>query len=392
MVPVSGAGGRPNIGVIGASARAAVMSLHRAGHTPWAVDLFADRDLCRLARTRRCPMHLYPQGLVDHAADFPPGPCLYTGGLENFPRIIADLAQARPLWGNPPEVLAKVRDPFWLADTLARQGLPIAPVLPGYSPVPPGRWLRKRLGSSGGLGVRFASASGDSPRHAEGTYLQQFLPGPSLSAVFFSDEARLNLLGVCEQLIGEGWLGASGFLYCGNLGPITPPAAGLSDFRRIGQTLHQHAGIRGLWGVDAILYQGRPVLIEVNPRYPASVEVLELAFQRSAWADLWDMTEPGKPEGAVGKGVVFAPGRIVFPGEGPWEEVLLEPFAPWRVPRYADIPAAGEVIEAGQPVLTVLVTGQTIEQCRGRLQSEAREVLIRLGWQAREEVRERDDE
>lgn len=392
MVPASGAGGRLHIGVVGASARAAVMSLLRAGQTPWAVDLFADRDLLRLAKTRRCPGPHYPQGLVDLAVDLPPGPFIYTGGLENFPRIIADLAQARPLWGNPPQVLEKVRDPFWLANTLARQGLPIAPVLPGHARVPPGRWLSKRFTSSGGLGVRFASTSGDPPHQAEGIYLQRFLHGTAISAVFFSDEAGLYLLGVCEQLIGESWLGASGFLYCGNMGPITLPAAGLSDFHRIGQTLHQHAGIRGLWGVDAIFHQDRPVLIEVNPRYPASVEVLELAFQRSAWADAWEVTEVAMPDWVVGKGVVFAPGRIVFPGEGPWEEVLLEPFAPWQVPRYADIPAAGEVIEAGQPVLTVLATGQTIEQCRGRLQSEAREVLTRLRWEAKEEVRERDDE
>ena len=39
----------PIVGVVGASARAAVHSLGRAGFATWAVDLFADRDLARVA-------------------------------------------------------------------------------------------------------------------------------------------------------------------------------------------------------------------------------------------------------------------------------------------------------------------------------------------------------
>ena len=49
---------------------------------------------------------------------------MYTGGLENYPDVIAAIAAERPLWGNGPDVLAKVRDPFALAAVLARPDLP----------------------------------------------------------------------------------------------------------------------------------------------------------------------------------------------------------------------------------------------------------------------------
>ena len=98
----------PAVGVVGASARAAVMSLARAGYAAWTVDLFADRDLKRIAPCVRCPLAEFPEAIPELADRFPPGPVLYTGGLENYPDVVAELAMRRPLWGNGPDVLRRV--------------------------------------------------------------------------------------------------------------------------------------------------------------------------------------------------------------------------------------------------------------------------------------------
>src|SRR5437660_693977 len=84
--------------IVGASARAAAFSALRAGLEPWCLDQFADADLCA-----RCPAvlvrpRLYPRGLVALARKAPPGPWLYTGGLENRPRLVRRLTRERPLW------------------------------------------------------------------------------------------------------------------------------------------------------------------------------------------------------------------------------------------------------------------------------------------------------
>ena len=137
------------VGVVGASARAAVHSLARAGYSAWAVDQFADRDLTRMAACALCPPGSYPDALPELAAQFPPGPVLYTGSLENHPHVVTELAARRELWGNPPDVLTQVRNPFALLPALAACGFAVPRLIPPGEPCPcDGRWLRKPLRSA----------------------------------------------------------------------------------------------------------------------------------------------------------------------------------------------------------------------------------------------------
>ena len=92
----------------------------------------------------------------------------------------------------------------------------------------------------------------------------------------------------------------------------------------MGATLAASFGLIGLFGVDLILRDDVPWPVEVNPRYTASVEVLELALGRSLLADHARAcdAEPTGPVMApvalrprfVGKLIVFAPTRCRFPG------------------------------------------------------------------------------
>lgn len=366
-------GALPPTGVVGASARAAVHSLARAGLAAWAVDLFADRDLKRVAACAVCPFPGYPAALPRLAAQFPPGPVLYTGGLENHPHVVAELAAARDLWGNPPAVLERVRDPYAVSEALAAAGFAVPrPVPPGHPCPAAGRWLRKPLRSAAGLGIRFVNpGEAASPHH----YFQEFVAGPAMSAIFVNDA----LFGVTEQLIGEPWLHAGGFAYCGNVGPVEPPP-GVAD---LGRVLVAAFGLTGVWGLDFVLKGGVPYPVEVNPRYTAAVEVLEHGLGRAAFQD--PSPEPPPPGGegelsppfpgreggtgglgsAIAKAIYFAPHPLAFPAAGPWDADLAGDFDPWTVPAFADIPEPGTVSEPGQPVLTMFSDG------RDRLQSRA---------------------
>jgi predicted ATP-grasp superfamily ATP-dependent carboligase len=372
--------GRQAVGVVGASGRAAVGSLLRAGFSAWAVDLFADRDLRRTAPCTRCPADDYPAALPKLTESVTPGPVLYTGGLENHPAVVGELAARRPLWGNPPEVLNAVRDPLRLCDILHRNGFGYPRVLAPGDPMPgDGCWLRKPLRSAGGLGIRFWRP--DDERSAS-HYLQEFVDGPAMSAVYASTATRCVLLGVTEQLIGEPWLHALPFRYAGNIGPVAIDQALASELTLLGCRLVIGAGIRGLWGVDFILHHGRPFVVEVNPRYTAAAEVLEPADTASglSWhAAAFGVGEfpppaPTPSERVIGKAIYFAPRRLVFPQSGPWDADLRGDFDPWRLPAFADIPEPGEVIEPGHPVLTFFAAGSTADECRSRLQSTAAEL------------------
>ena len=83
--------------IVGASARAAAFSALRAGLAPWCADLFADADLAARCPAVAVPFDQYPHGFLKIVRQAPPGPWLFTGGLENHPKLIDRIACDRPV-------------------------------------------------------------------------------------------------------------------------------------------------------------------------------------------------------------------------------------------------------------------------------------------------------
>lgn len=330
--------------LIGASVRAAAFSALRAGYRPWCADLFGDVDL-----RQRCPVETiaaarYPEGVLELLDRAPPGPIVYTGALENAPALLAELQERRALWGNGPEVVSRVRRPEYVETLLRRAGLPVPATVPGAT----GRWLLKPRAGAAGVGIRFWDGQRvQSPRH----YFQEFIDGESGAALFVG----ARFLGASRQLIGMDWLHAGPFRYCGSVGPWGLSASACATLAEIGRVLAS-AGLRGLYGVDFVLRDDVPFPVEVNPRYTASVEVLEYATGVEAMSLHCDDFRPSQRRAraagsdgsaSVAKAVYFAPWTFPFPSAGPWLDRLDDP------PAFADIPAPGEVIERGHPVLTL---------------------------------------
>src|SRR5437762_1340035 len=79
---------------------------------------------------------------------------VYMASFENHPRAVRALAANRVLWGNPPAVLARARDPRRLARVVGEAGLPRPRVrLTQPAPGVRGGWVVKPLHSGGGDGV-----------------------------------------------------------------------------------------------------------------------------------------------------------------------------------------------------------------------------------------------
>jgi predicted ATP-grasp superfamily ATP-dependent carboligase len=163
-------------------------------------------------------------------------------------------------------------------------------------------------------------------------------------------------------------------------------SAAESCWSALGNELANAFHLRGLFGVDAILRDGVPWPIEINPRYTASVEVLERSLQLPSL--LWhrDVFEqrpllafrPLPTPTIQGKAVLYARYTIAFPGDGPWK-ASLEAGADLDAVEYADIPHVGETIEQGQPVLTLFASAATAETCQAKLRENA-EALDRRLW------------
>jgi predicted ATP-grasp superfamily ATP-dependent carboligase len=146
----------------------------------------------------------------------------------------------------------------------------------------------------------------------------------------------------------------------------------------MGRALAAGFGLVGLFGVDLVLLDGEPWAVEVNPRYTASVEVLELALGRSLLAehvracapDALSSVDPaadrpGARPPVVGKMIVFSPTACRFPRIADPADPTGEPFA---VPHLGDVPDRGTPFEAGEPVLTLFSHGQSVAACRRRLE------------------------
>ena len=347
--------------IVGASARAATQSAHRAGWQPFVVDLFADEDTSALGPVWQCPLADYPHGFVALAAQAPPGPWMYTGGLENYPDVVHAISRSRELYGVRPEVLKSIRDPFLLRTLVTMPTTRRS----SESLDSTKRWLRKPLRSSGGFGIEplrvAAPASGP-----DEYYSQERWEAPSYSALFlFNEQCLPSFIGVCAQLIGEPWLHAPAFQYCGNIGPIPTDDRLKQKLQEFGNAL-QPLGLQGLIGIDFLRTGDELFVLEVNPRYTASVELYEQssgesllrahiqAFQTSPPSPLF-VAERGK-QNIHGKAVLYAEHSFVVADDHPW-----------RGPAFADIPMVGSTISEGQPVVTLFASGDTETECRERL-------------------------
>jgi len=315
--------------LIGSSVRAAAMSAIRKGEVPYCIDLFADRDLVRIAETVRCPIADYPHGLPRLLAAAPDLPWDYTGGLENHPDSIAEMRTVRPLVGNPPEVLKLVRDPFWLAEMARTFGFrfPATALDPDDLG---GATIRKPFRGSGGRGISLSRE-----RHPDYYFQQLMDPAGMLHSAVYRDG---TFAGESEQFVGQQ-PGEPEYGWCGGTTEPVRRIAPACEVRPFLDFLVERSGLRGDFGFDLLRRtDSECYLLEVNPRYTSSMEIVEFTTASQYCR----------------KQILFAERRMVFPADGPWMRTLDEPFDPNRLPEFADIPHPGEVIEAGWPILTML--------------------------------------
>lgn len=353
----------PNVLIAGASARAAAFSAFRGGLSVAAADQFADCDLALVADATE--IGEWPQGVLDWAATFPKQiPLIYTGGLENEPQLLHDLQRQRPVLGIVGERLESVRNPEKLQGLFASDGIRYAETyqhIPNESPANP--YLVKRRKSGGGRGIRVWEGTSLSPDE----YLQRFYEGESYSAAYLAQAGECELLGVARALTPHAD-SRDPFRYQGSV-TVDLASGDQGQLRAIGNCLAKN-GMQGVFGVDYIRTGGNDgewTVLEVNPRYTASMELHELRSGRSFVADhlrsfgYRRLSLRKRPVNALyfGKRIVYAP-RQLRSGE-----FRLPVQSEVRVGDYsiADIPAAGAIHQMGAPICTVIVAAESSEAC-----------------------------
>ena len=359
--------------VAGVTTRPIAASAARAGWTVTAVDAFGDLDLRACARVialRREDGGFDPSAAVTAARNIPADAVSYSSNFENHPSAVTALAEGRRLLGNPASVLERVRDPIGLMLALRRHGFE-TPETRARAPRVAGgtrRWLLKPRRSGGGHGTKAWRPGRPVGRHQ---YLQQRISGTSGSIMFLADGKRAQVLALSRQIVGDRAFGARGFRYCGSLmggGLFEAEEALLERARALAEAVARDFGLVGVNGIDFIARAGVPWPIEVNPRYSASMELLERRadaplFGLHADACIGRLPEalPRAAPGVLGKAVVFAR-----------RDVTLSETRGWlRDPAVADVPHPGERIRRGRPICTVFASGRNPGACLRALEAKA---------------------
>ncbi|MCC6493199.1 MAG: ATP-grasp domain-containing protein [Pirellulales bacterium] len=354
--------GARRLAIVGASARAAAFSALRAGYDVATADRFADADLAAACRATR--VDEYPEGLAAWLAATDCDGWLYTGALENQPALIERMAKLRPLLGCSGEALRRARDPFVLQHELNGAGLLIPETVAGPHGLPPnGSWLCKTYRGASGAGVWALDDEQAASRCVEQRAVcQRLVEGVAASAAFIVSRGGARLLGVTRQVVGESWTGARRWQYAGSAGPLAVGRRILGQLTLLGTVLAERFDMRGVVGVDFVLAGQRAWIVEINPRYTASIEILErISGESVAAAHVAACVGSGSARGAPpavntdqqhGKAILFARRGVTISGE----------FAAWARGQssidpnqcsLADVPHEGEPIAAGQPVVTV---------------------------------------
>ncbi|VAX39069.1 hypothetical protein MNBD_PLANCTO02-3177 [hydrothermal vent metagenome] len=390
--------------ILGASTRAAAQSALYAGYHPVCADLFADTDLCTIAE--RLPLQNYPDNLVEQATSISPISWMYTGALENSPEIIQAISKHHVLWGNNAEVVQAVRNPQKLYQVLKKHDL-TALHLREFNHPPPAnsRWMLKPKRSAGGREVTvwnreaesYYAESHNKDKLSTDYYFQQRAEGKNYSALYLASATQTVLIGLSAQLVGCHWLNADNFTWCGNVAPVLfshQPEKHQKlaiQAEKAGNVIAKEFGLRGLFGIDFILEtpflpSSFPQLfpLEVNPRYVASVELFERAFdvsllkwhiaacesfeqsQQEEFVTTENYSANFSAKAIQGKAILYANCTFTFP-------LTIE-----RMPNCADIPSYGRLIQKNEPICTVFATGKTIESCQKDLQERSDEIYDAL--------------
>lgn len=356
------------------SARPFVQAAAAGGYEVIALDAFADRDTAQLASSLHALK--YSDGAFDAAglevalkeiALQGPLGLVYGSGFETQPALLGLAEQYMPLIGNSVRVVRNMKRAITFFALLDVLNIPRPPV--GLQQMPDeelatGAWLTKRNGGSGGTHIRRASA--EIPLEP-GSYYQQEIQGVPVSLLFAADGMNVKEVGFNQQ-----WLAPTALMpyrYGGAVSRAELPQAVRQQLLAAAQKLTSAVGLRGLNSLDGIMQGERLWVLELNPRltatfdlYPVeSGQLFELHMQAAAgslanWPQLSDK--------ARAHYIVYAPENISLPEGFDWPA--------WT----ADIPPAGALIKAGEPVCTVTAEADSAGQAV-TLMAERVKVLVK---------------
>jgi predicted ATP-grasp superfamily ATP-dependent carboligase len=370
--------------IIGMSVRAMAESAVHSGYTVEGLDAFGDLDLQDLIKCyslkRDFNIGFSATALFDASHGLSFDDVAYTSNLENHPEVVRRFARHHRVLGNSANVLVRVRHWPTLSRMITQAGFQIPETIydgDNWQPNPARIWLRKPILSGGGHDITFCH---DKASPGRGFMFQEYMPGLGCSASFFANGRECVVVGLTEQLLGRPEFGSYGFHYCGNLLPLdaardlSTGLAILDQVQEIAMLVTREFGLVGVNGMDWVLNNDQVFLTEINPRYAASMELIEQAYGLPMFdLHVRAVLRGELPEFDLATRLADRPfyGKAILYAEK--DAVAVDTYG-WLERGIRDVPVSGESLTQGRPICTVLACEPTHDQCMASLVSQAQAI------------------
>ncbi len=391
MTPISSFLTDKKVGVIGFNARPIAASLRRAGAESYVSDYWGDSDLKEVStdciavltpvpgiRQRQpldIPLHLL---LIENFSILTEGMeldyIMVGSGFDDNIEALIPLHESGLLVGSEPTHMRNSRNFSLLSNLMSDELLNI----PYRQDIHSGEELLQKSAeidfpflirpshSGGGSGINYVHRQEDLVRIINRLsivdeqlhlILQQHIRGKDLSCSVLSTGTEARAVSVQGQLIGLPSAGRNcDFVYCGNIYPSGLDSITEQKIMDVSENLSIELGLKGSIGFDFVVDESNVIwLMEVNPRIQGTLEMIEIAGNisiteqhiRAANNDLIEEIPPLSPSVKM----------IVYSRRAGCITSLSS------FPNTFDKSPIGVLVNKGDPICTVINSGETRLEC-----------------------------
>lgn len=339
--------------VAGFATRHVARSAKMAGYLVSAVDHFCDTDLAWYTEDRIS---------FDELEEIAPA-IDEMAGRRNYDILVLTsgaegIASAIPLYGTPPEKIARFLDKLDIQHFIEGLEIPI-PRLSEVGTFP--AMIKPRCGSGGWRNRVLNSASERDAWYEEFEQMpaitQEVVDGIPASVCCLADGKNAIAIAVNEQILRGSGPGRYGFS-----GSVTPWDHPLKDqMIHYAEKIAAASGCVGTVGIDFMV--GESVwAIEINPRFQGTLDTVEMATGRNLFSDHIQACRGILPEKYPDR-KQFAARTILFADR----DITINSDIADLAPAIADIPKPGTFVEDGKAVVSVYGWGATRDAALGML-------------------------
>jgi len=362
-------------------------SARKAGYRVYAADYFGDMDLRRVCAEfkavikqksekscGRIESNFKPEAFLRMAKSLSKkyriDAILLSSGLDDEFDVLYELDDLAPILGTPPKTIERVRKKPEFFNELKSCGIEF-PETAVVKNIDEARTAASKIGypvllkpvrGFGGANIRTARNSTELEKTFfnislgnEEVLIQEFVNGLHASISLLATTKDVKVLTINEQLLGLRFLfRREPFGYCGNILPLPVADSTFRKCEHIAKKIASHFGLQGSNGVDLVISkQGKPYVIEVNPRFQGTQEcverVLGINLVESHIKACLDGSLPNisrKKSIFCTRLILYSPKRVKVPNLTRYLEVR-------------DIPLPESIIEKGEPLCSILTMGKS---------------------------------